>query len=190
MIKIRYLILTTILLVTSFSCCKDDDDSPPGDSDSFSEYFTCKINGVEFNPQGTFTCNNMSFYYYQEAVGGVPAGSMVIVGHDCPSKRAVYLRFEGMSHQTGNLTFVNPTYADSCFPAYSYSDGGEIPNFVVFENLVSGSMNITTFTPRDSITEKLGKIEGTFEFSVANEENDSIIHITDGAFRFKVPNIW
>ncbi|NEN25610.1 hypothetical protein G3O08_19130 [Cryomorpha ignava] len=51
-------------------------------------------------------------------------------------------------------------------------------------------MNIATFTPRDSSSEKLGKIEGTFEFTVVNEENDSIIHITDGAFRFKVPNVW
>ncbi|NEN25169.1 hypothetical protein G3O08_16835 [Cryomorpha ignava] len=59
------------------------------------------------------------------------------------------------------------------------------------DSLISGSRYITTFASKDSISEELGKIEGTFEFSVANEENDLIIHIiTDGAFRFKVPNIW
>ena len=180
--------LLFVLLATSFSCCKDDDDNPPGENESFSEYFTCKINGVEFDPQGSFTCNNLSFYYYQEEIGGVPSGSMLISGRDCPSHQTISLRFSGMTTNTGYLNFLEPTYADSCFPGYRHfiSGTGEF----LFENLNSGYMDITTFTPRDSVTQKPGKIEGTFEFSVANENNDSIIHITDGAFRFKVPNIW
>ena len=59
---------------------------------------------------------------------------------------------------------------------------------IEMDSLISGSMNITTFSPRDSVSEHLGKIEGTFEFTIANQ--DSTIYITNGAFRFKVPNIW
>ena len=115
---------------------------------------------------------------------------MVISGRDCPTGESVALRFEGIEPNTGYLDFEFPSYADTCFPIYRNGYLVTDSPVVYYDHMIAGSMNITTFTPRDSITEKLGKIEGTFEFSVANEENDSIIHITDGAFRFKVPNIW
>ncbi|NEN25171.1 hypothetical protein G3O08_16845 [Cryomorpha ignava] len=190
MIKFQTIFTVLILLSTSFSCCKDDDNKPGDENENFSEYFTCKINGVEFNPTGTFNCNNLSFYYYQEETGGVPAGSMVISGRNCPTGEAVALRFEGVEPNVGFLDFNFPTYADSCFPIYRNAHIETGSTIIHYESLIVGSMNISSFTPRDSVTEKLGKIEGTFEFTVANEENDSIIHVTDGAFRFKVPNIW
>lgn len=187
--KIRYLILTAILLATSFSCCKDDDDNPPGDNDSFSEYFTCKINGVEFNTYSTFYCNSKSFYYYETGMGGLEESYMIIRGENCPDHLSIGLRNFGIIPNTGYMDFHQPTFADSCSPyvRQSFGPGIDTP---VFDSLIAGGMNITTFTPRDSITQELGKIEGNFEFSVANEKNDSIIHITEGAFRFKVPNIW
>ena len=184
--KIRYLILTTILLATSMSCCKDDDDKLQGDDDSFSEYFTCKINGVEFNTNSTFSCNGKSFYYYEAGMGGLENSYMLIKGENCPDMKALAIRLFGMEHQMGYMNFLQPTYADSCSPAFIHyiEPGYEI----LIDSLISGSMNITTFTPRDSVTQKLGKIEGTFEFTIANQ--DSVLNITDGAFRFKVPNIW
>jgi|SRR5690554_1841552 len=184
--KHRKIFLALCALLAMSSSCEKDDDLR--DDSSFGEYFTCKINGVEFKPQGTFTCNNLKFYYYQEALGGVEPNYMLLSGYDCPQAKGVSLRLFGIDHQTGYLNFLKPTYADSCSPAFIHFVE---PGYIVeMENLISGSMNITTFTPRDSITHRLGKIEGTFEFTVANEENDSVIHVTDGAFRFKVPNIW
>lgn len=187
--KTLCLTLATALLATSMSCCKDDDDNPPGNGDSFSEYFTCKINGVEFNTNSTFYCNGTSFYFYEAGMGGLENSYMIIRGESCPDHLSIGLRNFGMTINTGYLDFNQPTYADSCSPYVRQSFGPEIET-LVFDSLIIGNMNITTFTPRDSITQKLGKLEGTFEFSVANEENDSIVHITDGAFRFKVPNIW
>ena len=78
--RIRYLILTTVLLATSFSCCKDDDDNPPGENENFSEYFTCKINGVEFKTASTFYCNGRSFYYYEAGMGGLEDSYMLLKG--------------------------------------------------------------------------------------------------------------
>jgi|SRR5690554_1292328 len=181
----KTIILIALILITN-SCCKDDDLQ--GDSGSFSEYFTCKINGVEFDTQGTFYCLDKAFYFYNAGDGGLPDSYMLIYGRNCVESKSVAIRLSGMQYQTGYLNFLEPTFADSCRPFYKHNIQGQEGE--MYENLISGSMNITTFTPRDSVTEILGKIEGTFEFSVANEENDSIIHVTDGAFRFKVPNIW
>ena len=111
---------------------------------------------------------------------------MLIKGENCPQSRILTIRLFGMEHQTGYLDFLEPTFADSCSPAYIHFI--ETGNILEVNDLISGSMNITTFTPRDSITQKLGKIEGTFEFTIANQ--DTTLYITDGAFRFKVPNIW
>ncbi|NEN25173.1 hypothetical protein G3O08_16855 [Cryomorpha ignava] len=140
----------------------------------------------EFNPTGTFNCNNLGFYYYGANTGGLDDKYMVIFGKDCPASQTMAIRLFGMEHQAGYLDFLQPSFADSCSPAFIHyiEPGYEIE----MDSLISGSMNITTFTPRDSISEKLGKLEGTFEFTIANQ--DSIIHVTDGAFRFKVPNIW
>lgn len=182
--KHRKIFLALCALLAMSSSCEKDDDLR--DDSSFGEYFTCKINGVEFKPQGTFTCNNLSFYYYQEPIGDQEPNYLVISGFDCPSGRTVKLRFFGLEHQTGFMNFVQPTYADSCSPFYKhYIEPG---NEIEMDSLVSGSINITSFSPRDLITDKLGKIEGTFEFTIANE--DSVLSITDGSFRFKVPNIW
>lgn len=186
--KIRYLFLISVILATSFSCCKDDDNKPSDQNENFSEYFTCKINGVEFDPKGTFNCNNLSFYYYQQETGGVPAGSMLLSGRDCVNLQTVALRLNGFIPNTGILEFGNPAFADSCFALYRHSIEGQ--GVFLFQNTISGNIHISVLTPRDTVTQKLGKIEGTFEFKVANENNDSIIYITDGAFRFKVPNVW
>src|SRR5690554_31547 len=186
--KHRKILLALCALLAMSSSCKKDDDLR--DDSSFAEYFNCKINGVEFNPRGTFTCNHLSFYYYQEAIAGMEAGYFLLSGVDCPTYNAVAIRIFGLQPNTGELNFFEPTYADSCSPIIQSVPHEISEGMIYYDQLISGSMRITTFIPRDSITHRLGKIEGTFEFSVANEENDSVIHVTDGAFRFKVPNIW
>jgi hypothetical protein len=85
-------------------------------------------------------------------------------------------------------SFISPQFADSISPIYYYFDS--IGDGVAFDQMVSGFLNIAQFTPRDSTTMEFGKIEGTFEFTVSNEELDSTIHVTDGSFRFKVANFW
>ncbi len=63
----RLLTISMLILCTTFCCCKkDDDNGNPEDSDSFSEYFTCKVNGVDFFPLSDFTCNGKLFGYYPE----------------------------------------------------------------------------------------------------------------------------
>jgi hypothetical protein len=188
----KQFIFSLFIICLGFSCCKDDDDDnqPPGESASgnFSEYFTCKINGVEFEPQGTFSCNHEVFYYYPAGTAGLEESYMLIKGDNCPENKSIVLRIFGIVPDDGLMNFLEPSYADSCSPFFKHNIQGE--QSLIFEDLLSGEMNLTSFTPRQPNNGPFGKIEGTFEFSVANENNDSIIHITDGAFRFKVPNTW
>lgn len=183
----KHILLISIALVTCLSCCKDDDYAPDGEH--FAELFTCKINGVEFRTRPTITCNDERFYYYEAGMGGLEDSYMLIAGKDCPNFLSVGLRNFGIIYGTGYLDFNQPAFADSCSPYIRHNlwPGNGI---LGFDSLISGGMNITTFTPRDSVTQRLGKIEGTFEFTVANEELDSVVHVTDGYFRFKVPNVW
>ncbi len=181
-------LILLLLSLSAGSCKKDDDDNPNNNSDNFSEFFYCKINGEEFRPQGSFTCNNQVFYYYHEETAGISAGYLLIRGRDCPTGRNVRIRISGLSPETGFLDFSAPAFADSCFPGYVHFVNEQ--NEIHMEHLLAGSATITTFTPRDSVSLEYGRIEGTFEFSVTNENQDSIIHITEGAFRFKVPNMW
>ncbi len=90
----KYLTNTFLILISlsAGSCKKDDDDNPNNNSDNFSEYFSCKINGVEFTTRSDFNCNGESFYYYPAGAGGVVDGYMLISGRDCATNIAVALR--------------------------------------------------------------------------------------------------
>ena len=113
---------------------------------------------------------------------------MLISGRDCPSDIGVALRIFNPTPVEGNFDMLSPEFADSISPGIRHFISGE--GEYLFTELISGYINIATFTPRDSISLAEGRIEGTFEFSVTNENQDSTIHITEGAFRFKVPNMW
>ena len=117
--KIRHLLILTVVLTTSFSCKKDKNDRPKG-NENFSEFFSCKINGDEFNPRGTFSCNNQSFYFYSAGMGGLEDSYMVIYGKDCPDSKTLAIRLFGIQHQVGYLNFLEPSFADSCsLPSYT-----------------------------------------------------------------------
>jgi hypothetical protein len=57
----KTLLVFLLICLSVNSCKKDDDDNPSNDSDNFSEYFKCKINGVEFNTRSDFNCNGKTF---------------------------------------------------------------------------------------------------------------------------------
>lgn len=185
----KTLLFFLLIFLTANSCKKDDDDNPSNDSDNFSEYFTCKINGVEFTPRSDFNCNGKTFYYYPAGAGGLDEAYMIVSGRDCSSNLSVSLQiFNPEIPSIGTFTLSDPHFADSISPRirHNISDDG----VYVYSQLSDGNLSINTFTPRDSITMEFGKLEGTFEFTVSNEELDSTIHVTDGSFRFKVANFW
>lgn len=180
--------LLLFLAIAFFGCCKDDDDSSPSESnETFSDVFFCKINGEDFDPRPEYMCSNEIFQYYPVASPGVDEGLMLISGRDCPTNKSVAMGFEDVYPFNGYMDFENPEFASVVSPIYFQltMEG----NFV-FETLVSGHINVTTFSPWNSETQTFGKIEGTFEFSVTNEEGDSTVHITEGYFRFHVAATW
>jgi len=176
-----------LIFLTANSCKKDDDDSPSNDSDNFSEYFKCKINGVEFTTRSDFNCNGKTFYYYPAGAGGLDEAYMIVSGRDCSTNLSVSLQiFNPEVPSIGTFTLSNPQFADSISPRIRHHVIGD--DVYVYSHLSEGNISINTFIPRDSTTMEFGKLEGTFEFIVSSEELDSTVHVTDGAFRFKVAN--
>lgn len=51
-------------------------------------------------------------------------------------------------------------------------------------------MNIEQFLPRENGSSPLGTVKGTFEFTVTDEIGIDTIQITEGRFRFDVPQIF
>lgn len=185
----KTLLFFLLIFLTANSCKKDDDDNPSNDSDNFSEYFKCKINGVEFTTRSDFNCNGKTFYYYPAGVGGVDSAYMLISGRNCDENMTVALRFYNPEIPAiGTFEFLSPEFADSSSPAIRHNISGD--GVYIYESLLGGELSISTFTPRDSVTLEFGKLEGTFDFTVFNEELDSTVHVTDGSFRFKVANFW
>jgi len=185
---IKPLIIFLALGLSAMGCNKDDDD-PSEVSDNFSEYFTCKINGVPFSGRSNFNCSGRSFYYYPAGAGGPDNAYMLISGRNCDENMTVALRFYNPDIPAlGAFDFLSPEFADSTSPGILHIISGD--GVYKFEKLIGGEMNIDAFTSRDSTTMAFGRLEGTFQFSVSNEEIDSTVHVTDGVFRFKVPNFW
>lgn len=180
--------LLFVLLGLTAGSCKKDDDNNDNPEDSLAEYFYCKINGQEFRPSSTFGCNNRLFGYYPEAGDGIEAGYLVLNGTDCPTFRSMSLRFWGFEPNTETIDFVNPYYADSCSPIFVNYSETELD--LIFDSLISGHTNFTHFCSSQLPNGPLGLVEGNFAFAAANSETDSIIHITDGHFRFRIQQTW
>jgi len=185
-ITLNKIVLLIITLLILFSCRKEKGSSP--EEGHLAEYFRCKINGEDFHPRGNFNCSRYTFSYSPQGGLGIDQGYFLLAGKDCPTMKSVALRINGLSEPVSYLDFIEPVEADSCFPFYRHNLGNG--TILLFESLQSGSLNISTFTPYNSETNEPGKIEGTFEFTVSNENNDSTINITDGAFAFEVYAEW
>lgn len=170
-----------LLFITS---CKDDDVEPFDPNESLVEYFRCNINGEPFQALSSFNCEGLLFDYYPESAMGVDQGYMVIRGKDCYSNRSVGIRFVDYYPSGDTVNFLTPIQADSISPFYSYRD----PNLITNEILINGTLIFSRFESRDD--ESLGTVEGTFEFTVSNETQDSIFHVTDGEFRYRIQHSW
>ena len=181
--KIPYLLI--FLFLATLSACKEDDDKPK-ESDNKLQYFECKINGEFFQAVSIpFQCTGPRFDYYPEAYAGMPEGYMTFGGRNCIDTTLLFLRFYGMSPNASgitSLTYLN--YADSCSPVFRFSD------FTTYENLIDGSLYIEEFTPRESGISEFGNMKGKFELRLTNEQNSDTLNITEGRFRFDVPQIF
>ncbi len=60
----------------------------------------------------------------------------------------------------------------------------------LYENLIDGYMDIEHFIPRKDNNSPFGSIKGTFEFTVTDEARMDTMRITNGRFRFDVPQIF
>ncbi len=180
-------ILLFLLILTTACCCKTDDNPKPDEDNNFSQYFRCKVNGEDFQSTGDLTCEPLLFDYYPEAGNGVPQGYLGMRGRNCIDERRVGLRFFNAYPQTGTFSFLEPMFADSASPYYSFEpEPGQMNRTV--DKLVDGSVTFSRFEPRTE--EKLGTVEGTFNFTVIDTIDQTTYNITDGEFRFRIQHSW
>ncbi len=180
-------ILLFLLILTTACCCKTNDNKKPDEDNNFAQYFRCKVNGEDFHNRGDLTCESLLFDYYPEAINGTPQGYLVLSGRNCEIESSVGLRFSDAIPQTGTFNFIEQMFADSAFPYYAFvpSGGGGLQ---AVEKLVDGSVTFSRFEPRTE--EKLGTVEGTFNFTVIDTIDQTTYNITDGEFRFRIQHSW
>lgn len=182
-------LLFLILLLFFLNACDEDDDQPEPPNYGI-EYFECKINGEPFQAVSIpFQCSGPRFDYYPESFMSVPEGYMALGGVHCPTYNSVAIRVFGYQQDTGYIDFVDPIVVDSLSPYYSF-DADSLSPRILYENLVDGSIVINEIIPRASGNSPFGTISGTFEFTVTDEIGIDTIHVTEGRFRFDVPQIF
>ncbi len=180
-------ILLFLLILITACCCKTDDNKKPDEDNNFAQYFRSKVNGEDFSNYGDLTCEPLIFDYYPEAINGTPQGYLVLGGRNCIDERGVGLRFANANPQTGSFLFIEPMFADSAFPFYAFKPNpNESIRFI--DNLIDGSVTFSRFEPRTE--EKLGTVEGTFNFTVIDTIDQTTYNITDGVFRFRIQHSW
>jgi hypothetical protein len=181
--------ITAAFLILLNTSCKNDDDKP--DEPNYGiEYFECKINGEPFQAVSIpFQCSGPVFDYYPEPFLSVPAKSMYLAGIHCPTYDAIGIGIFGYNEELGSINFNEATIVDSVLVYYSY-DPDSLSSRILYENLIDGNINIEELIPRASGNSRLGTIKGTFEFTVTDETGMDTIHVTDGRFRFDVPQIF
>ena len=176
-----------LLLILFLVACKKDDDEPDTNNRGI-EFFECKINGEPFKATSNFGCTGPRFDYYPEAFMDVPQGYALFRGRNCSTSEAALVRINGLEHKTGILLFNEPAFADSIFPLYRYIDtDGAI---IKMETVIDGQLEIEQFEARVSGNSPLGTVKGTFEFTVTDESGIDTIRVTEGRFRFDVPQIF
>jgi len=179
--KTNFNIFIILCIMTMLVGCNKEDDS--ADNTAKFEYFECKINGEFFRAVSDFTCSGTRWDYYPKPYQDLPAGAASFTGRDCSTDITLSIGMHGLEHQTGQINFLEPSFADSVFPVY-------ISDFVIYKNLVSGSMIINQFEPRENGSGPLGWIQGTFELVVTDDNSSDTIRVTEGRFGFDVPQIF
>ena len=188
MIQLKtYLFL--FLSLSMLAACKEDDDKPNKPNYGI-QYFECKINGEPFQAVSIpFQCSGPRFDYYPEQYLDIPAKSMSLVGIHCPSYDGVGIGIFGYNEEIGLINFNDATNVDSVTAYYSH-DPDSISPRILYEELIDGKVNIEQLVPRASGNSPLGTIKGTFEFTVTDEIGMDTIRVTEGRFRFDVPQIF
>ncbi|MCZ4409672.1 hypothetical protein O3Q51_12690 [Cryomorphaceae bacterium 1068] len=176
--RFKYIVLFLIFQIILFSC-KKDGWNPPKTGD----YFTCLVNGERFETKYSFYCSGRSFYYYSAGTAGLDDSYLLAKGVNCDTGEGVTLRMKGLEPQAGYYNVLDTLLADSVFPAYNRGT-------IFYDQLQSGYIQIDEFSPRDGGQGEFGNFAGSFEFAIMNDTLDTVIHITEGQFRFAVPNIW
>jgi len=182
-------LLLLFLLLFFLNACDEDDDQPEPPNYGI-EYFECKINGEPFQAVSIpFQCSGPRFDYYPEAFMSVPQGYMLLAGKDCINSPTCGIRIFGFTGENGAINFVNPTRADSILPYHRAYPGDSLES-ILYDEMIDGSLVIQELVPRESGTSPFGTIKGTFEFTVTAEIGIDTIHVTEGRFRFDVPQIF
>ncbi|NEN25893.1 hypothetical protein G3O08_20590 [Cryomorpha ignava] len=180
-------IILFLLILTTACCCKSGDDNKPDEDNNFAQYFRCKVNGEDFQSTGDLTCEPLLFNYFPDSIFGTPQGYLVLRGRNCIDERRVGLRFREAVPQVGTFSLLQPMFADSALPYYSFEpEPGQMNRTV--EKLVDGSVTFSRFESRTE--EKLGTVEGTFSFTVIDTIDQTTYNITDGEFRFRIQHSW
>ena len=166
-----------ILTLVALSCEKDKRTEPRKHP-----YFSCKINGESFYAQGKWQCYPWTFNYYPNGFLGAPIGYTVSSGLDCYDYKSVGIRIYGFDPNLDSIDF-NSNQVDSVSPFYS-----DFNDYGAFDKLISGSVKFIQFADKSGDTN--GIVTGTFEFTVRNEELDSIVEITEGKFQYIIDYEW
>ena len=181
--------LFLFLLLFFLNACDEDDDQP--DEPNYGiEYFECKINGEPFQAVSIpFQCSGPRFSYYPEQYLSIPAKSMSLIGIHCPTNDAVGIGIFGYNEELGSINFNETTNVDSV-SVYHRAYPGDSLESILYDQMIDGSLIIQELIPRESGTSSLGTIRGTFEFTVTDEIGIDTIRVTEGRFRFDVPQIF
>jgi len=114
---------------------------------------------------------------------------MSLVGIHCPTYNAVGIGVFGYNEEPGVINFTETTDVDSV-SVYHRAYPGDSLESVLYEIMIDGFLNIEELKPRESGSSPFGTIKGTFEFTVTDEIGIDTIHVTEGRFRFDVPQIF
>jgi len=119
----------------------------------------------------------------------IPEGYMLLAGKNCIESHTCGIRIYGYSGDEGLIDFLSPITTDSILP-YHRSYPSDSTESILYDQLVQGYVNIDEIVPRQSGNSPLGTIKGTFEFTVTDESGIDTIRVTEGRFRFDVPQIF
>jgi hypothetical protein len=183
--QLSALSLSLFLFILATSCKKDDDNDwdPPRTGD----YFTCLVNGERLETSSSSNCSGETFYYYPPgAVQGIDSSYILLRGIDCDANSGpvVIIGFLGVEPFTGYLDFLNPEQGDTCAPVVLGN------NLITYDRLIDGWMDVEEFSPRQPNNGDFGTFKGTFGFTVTHDTIETVYEVTDGEFRFAVPNSW
>jgi hypothetical protein len=138
----------------------------------------------------SFGCSGESFWYYPSGtVGNIDSSLIYLRGINCDElgQPIVSITLSGIEPFTGYLDFLDPPPGDSCIPQIL---GGELINgqLVAYDQLIEGWIDVEEFSPRQPNNGDFGTFKGTFAFTVTHDTIETVYEVTDGEFRFAVPN--